>query len=283
MIKRIDEIKIELKEGFEKELFNAVQKNLADKSNPLRLNNYSYAMRELTRHFLHRLSPDENVIKCSWYKNETNKINKISRMQRAIYAVQGGLDNSYMKEILCLDVITIYKKLMEAMDKLSKFTHIEEQVFNLPGVDVDRSVNEANGVVFDFLTSINDCRKLILNRLWEQIDSAVIDEALNETIQSVDSFTSHHYINKINTAEVKIITIDHKFIFFRAAGTIDCELQWGSNSDLKNDDGAILSDSFPFKCDLISPVSEPDTLDTLEDSLNLDTSSWEEARYGLDE
>ena len=39
----IDKIKTELNEIFEKELFIAAQKNLDDKSNPLRLNNYAYA------------------------------------------------------------------------------------------------------------------------------------------------------------------------------------------------------------------------------------------------
>lgn len=73
------EIENKLLPEFEKELFSAAQKNLGDKTNPLRLNNYAYAIRELTRHVLHRLAPDENVIRCSWYKNETDKANGITR------------------------------------------------------------------------------------------------------------------------------------------------------------------------------------------------------------
>jgi hypothetical protein len=283
MTKMIDEIKNELNEGFERELFIAAQKNLEDKSNPLRLNNYSYAMRELTRHVLHRLSPDENVNKCLWYKNEKGKKNGITRMQRALYAVQGGLDNPYVEKTLGLDVNKIHRKLIEAIDKLSKFTHIEPQVFNLPEVEVDKSVNETNDAVFDFLSTFRNCRKLIIDQLWEHIGSAVINEALSETIQSIDSFTSHHYIDEVYTNEVKILSIDHEFIYFRATGKIDCELQWGSNSDLKNDNGATLSESFSFTCDLFSPVTEPEAVETKEDSLGIDTRAWEEARYDLDE
>lgn len=68
MNERITEI---LTQGFERELYTAALNNLADSSNPLRLNNFAYAMRELTRHVLHRLAPDESVRKCRWYRDES--------------------------------------------------------------------------------------------------------------------------------------------------------------------------------------------------------------------
>ena len=124
----IAEIEKALAEGFERDLFAASQKNLSDKSNPLRLNNYSYAMRELTRHILHRLAPDHNVLICDWYKNETDKDNGITRKQRAYYAVQGGLHDSYMQNTLGLEVEDIHRDLVKAINKLSKFTYIEPKV-----------------------------------------------------------------------------------------------------------------------------------------------------------
>ena len=106
------EIENELSEGFERDLYIAAQRNLLDKSNPLRLNNYSYAMRELTRHVLHRLAPDELVVGCSWYKNESDKEKGITRKQRAYYAVQGGLENSYVEDTLGLEVEDIHRRLV---------------------------------------------------------------------------------------------------------------------------------------------------------------------------
>ncbi len=184
------EIEKELCEGFEKDLFAAAQKNLEDKSNPLRLNNYSYAMRELTRHVLHRLSPDDNVVQCSWYKvvqcswykNETDKENGITRKQRAYYAVQGGLNDSYVENTLGLEVKDIHKDLIKAINRLSKFTHIEPKVFNQPEAEVDNLVDETTEAVYGFLSTINDCQRLVIDGLWEHIDSAVIDETLRETI-----------------------------------------------------------------------------------------------------
>lgn len=279
----IAEIEKALAEGFERDLFAASQKNLRDKSNPLRLNNYSYAMRELTRHMLHRLAPDKNVLDCDWYKNETDKDFGITRRQRAYYAVQGGLLDSYVKDTLNLEVEDIHSDLVKAINKLSKFTHIEAEVFGLPDADVDALVNETTEAVNGFLTTISDCRKLIIDSLWEQIDSAVIDETLRKTIQSIDELATHYFIGEVYTDKVEIYEINNKFIMFRANGSIACELQWGSNSDLKRGDGAVLPQSYPFACELISPVYEPEAIECIEGSLGVDTSSWADVRYGQDE
>jgi len=273
------EIEKELCDGFEKQLFAAAQKNLADKSNPLRLNNYSYAMRELTRHVLHRLSPDESVIHCSWYKNETDKENSITRKQRAYYAVQGGMEDSYVKDTLGLEVEDIHKDLIRAINGLSKFTHVEPKVFDLPEAEVESLVNETTEAVSAFLATINDCRRLVIDSLWEHIDAEVIDETLRETIIAIDELATHHFIDEVCTDKIAIYEINHESILFRVEGSIGCELQWGSNSDLRRGDGVVLPTSFPFTCELSSPVYKPESFETIENSLAVDTSSWYEGQY----
>lgn len=277
------DIEKSLDEGFERDLFAAAQKNLLDKSNPLRLNNYSYAVRELTRHVLHRLAPDEHITKCIWYKNETEKDNGVTRKQRAYYAVQGGLSDSYVRKELGLEVDEIHSNLINAINKLSKFTHIEPKVFDLPETEIDSLVCEITEALHGFFVTINECRKLIIDALWEQLDSAAIDETLRETIQALDELASHHFIDEVYTDKVEISKITHEFILFRANGSIDCELQWGSNSDLKRGDGAVLSQSFPFTCELMSSVHEPELVECVEGSLGVDTSDWTDAKYGQDE
>jgi hypothetical protein len=277
------EIEKELCDGFERDLFVAAQKNLADKSNPLRLNNYSYAVRELTRHVLHRLAPDDYVVNCPWYKNETDKEKGITRKQRAYYAVQGGLENLYVENTLGLKVKDIHNHLIRAINSLSKFTHIEPEVFDLPESDIDALVNETSESVYGFLATIRDCRKMIIDSLWEHIDLAVIDETLSETILAIDELVSHHFIDEVYTDNVEIYEINHECIKFRVYGSIGCELQWGSNSDLRRGDGAILPQSFPFICDLISPIDAPEEVESIKGSLDVDTSSWNDVRYGQDE
>jgi hypothetical protein len=279
----LEQIRSELTEGFEKDLFDAAQKNLEDKSNPLRFNNYAYAMRELTRHILHRLAPDGNVTQCVWYKNETDKEGGITRKQRAYYAVQGGLSSSYIEDILGLEVEEIHRELISVINGLSKFTHIEPGAFDLPEKDVEALVIEVTEAVFYFMVTINDCRKLVIDRLWEHIDSAVVNETLRETIVEIDELASHSYIDAIYTDDVRIVEINHESIIFIAEGSIECVLQWGSNSDLRRGDGAVLPVSFPYRCELSSPIHAPQAIELEEGTLGVDTSSWHGVRYGQDE
>lgn len=279
----IDGIGKALHSDFEKRLFAAALKNLEDSSNPLRLNNFAYSMRELTRHVLHRLAPDEAVIQCSWYKNETQQENGITRKQRAIYAAQGGLSDAFVRNTLQVEVEDIHSDLVKSINGLSRFTHIEESVFDVPSKKVDALVEETIEAVYNFVDTIHACRKEITDQLWEQIDSAVIDETLRETIVAIDELASHSYIDAVHTERVDIVAINHESISFVAQGTIECELQWGSNSDLRRGDGAVVPESFPFRCELFSPIDAPREVELREDTFGVDTSSWTDVRYGQDE
>ena len=57
-------IKKYLKDGFEKDFFDACIRNLADEGNPLRLSNFSYSLRELIREVLSDRAPDERIRNC---------------------------------------------------------------------------------------------------------------------------------------------------------------------------------------------------------------------------
>lgn len=267
----IAQIKDRLNTGFEQELFSASLENLENSDNPLCLNNFAYSMRELIRHILNRLAPDKNVLQCSWYTNETDKKNGITRSQRAYYAVQGGLSDQYIENTLEIEVKEIHKKLIYAINQLSKFTHIEEDTFNISFEDINKYSNETIKSIFDFLMLIDVCRNEIIEHLFKHIDEAAIDEVLKETIESLAVLASHHYIDEVYTDTIEIYAIDHETIFFKAIGEIGCELQWGSNGDIRRGDGHIARRTFSFDCELKSPVEEPDAVESVEDSLRVDT------------
>lgn len=279
----IETIKTELKSEFENQLFDACIQNLEDTKNPLRLNNFAYSMRELTRHILKRLAPDDNVLKCSWYKNETENENGITRKQRSYYAVQGGLIDSYINDTLELDVKEIHKNLNNAIRSLSKYTHIEPTSFNFSDNKVDTFVTETLEAVFKFLVLIDECREMIISNLWEQIQSTTIDEILRETILEIDALCSHHFIDEVYTDNINIHEINNKNVIFYASGIIGSEMQWGSNSDLRHDIGHVGRETFSFTCSLFSPVEEPDNIEVMEHSLVVDTEDYLHGRYGQDE
>lgn len=270
----IDGIFSLLNTEFEKNLFASALRNLEDIDNKLRLNNFAYAMRELTRHVLYRLAPDNNVLQCKWYSNETQNENGITRKQRAIYAVQGGLDDLYVQKELAIEVNAIHTELIRSINALSKFTHIEPNCFDLANSDVNDFSDQTISAVSNFLHLIKNCHQTILEKYYETIDTSIVYEVISDTIQSIDELCSHHYIEEIYTSNVIITTIDHSFVNFKATGTISCELQYGSNSDLRNDIGAIIPISFPFSCELFSAIDEPSEISVLDDTLVVDTSSW---------
>jgi hypothetical protein len=82
--------------------------------------------------------------------------------------------------------------------------------------------------------------------------------------------------------KVVIVAIDQDRVYFQAKGYVSCELQWGSNSDLRNDMGATAEESFPFVCRLSSSVDEPSDVEADDDGLSVDTSSWHDRMYDED-
>lgn len=149
-----DQLIENLSEGFERELYQAAMSNLDDECNKLRFNNFAYAMRELVRHVLCRLAPDSSVVQCDWYKNETMKLGGVTRRQRAIFSVQGGLSNDYIKNTLGMEVDDIHKALIKAIDNLSKFTHIEPNTFGLGAAEVGSHASQTLMAVSNLFDTI---------------------------------------------------------------------------------------------------------------------------------
>ena len=125
------EIENHLASDFERQLFKASLYNLKDSGNPLRLNNFAYSLRELTRHFLERLAPDGEVRQAPWYRiHDPKKPEMITRTQRMQYAVHGWLLPEYVKSELGIDTEDIIKELNDGINRLSKFTHVNPSTFN---------------------------------------------------------------------------------------------------------------------------------------------------------
>lgn len=262
---------------FELNLYKAALRNLADNENQLRFNNFAYAMRELSRHFLYRLAPDAEVVKCVWFKNITKAEGKLARSERAAYAVHGGLSEEYVGETLGLDIDEMNKRLKVAIDGLSKYTHIQEDVFGIPDEQVEALVQETTESFAGLFNAIQHCHNDIVDRLHMAIDNAAVEEVLRETIQEIDELATHHFIDEICVTGTNI-RITHDIIHFSVAGTVEVELQYGSNSDWRKGDGAKIDVSLPFSCQLTCPAADPsaDTLSMVKSSLAVDTSRWYE-------
>lgn len=263
-----------LTKDFELELYHACLQNAADVGNRLRLSNFAFSMRELMRHVLDRLAPNSSVSQCGWFNQEHRDVGKATGAQKAVYAVQGGLAPEYVSETLKLDVKLVVDRHKRAVRELSEFTHVRPEVFNLEKSAIDEHISETKEAIGALFEAITLLRNELIEGLWENIDSAIVDEALRETILAFDEAATHHSIDEVGTDAVIISTIDHEFIYFKATGWITAELQWGSNSDVRKGDGAIGSLTSEFECRLTSPVGEPDAISVLEGTLSVEEAPW---------
>src|SRR5438552_18729152 len=84
----------------ERKIFDAAVKSFDHEDNPLRLNNFAFALRELGRIWLEHLAPKEKIRACEWFEQNTDlrEQDGVTRAQRAKYAVQGELHDEFVLE-----------------------------------------------------------------------------------------------------------------------------------------------------------------------------------------
>jgi hypothetical protein len=207
----------------------------------------------------------------------------VSRRQRAYFAIQGGLSNEYVRDVLKLETENIHRTLIKAIDGLNRLTHIQEAVFGLAEIDVADKVLKTEEAFAALCVTIDSCREEIIHALWEKIDQAVIYQAISETIAAIDEISAHYSLEDIYLNEVEIMGLDHDRITFKATGLVTAGLQWGSNSDVRRGDGLVGEESFPFTGLMWSPVDDPGEIQLEDDGLYINTSSWTNVYYGQDE
>ncbi|MGP6445690.1 hypothetical protein ACTZGI_23515 [Rahnella aceris] len=269
-----------LETDFEKELFQAAIYNLDDEENKLRFSNYAYAFRELFNHVLKRMAPDACVENCDWFEGRDKQTNKIPRRQCYKFIVQGGLTDGYVKEELKYEYDSVYSGLSKAFNSLNKLTHVQEGVFSITKEEGYELIENVENYVASLFVILAECHQKLIDHLFEHINDAAIHSCLCETIQSVDELSSHSSIEEIYVDDVSVTSIWDEEITFLCTGTVDVGLQFGSNSDIRRGDGAVLDLNFPFTCEVRSSVFSPEELYYDEGSFCVDNSSWTDNYYG---
>jgi hypothetical protein len=64
-------------------------------------------------------------------------------------------------------------------------------------------------------------------------------------------------------------------MYFEADGTIGYRMQWGSNSDVRNGDGLVFSEDFPFRCKVSCSVLNSTDVIVDNDSIEVETDEHE--------
>jgi hypothetical protein len=266
-------------DDFSKLVVRGAMRVVVDAENPIRLNLFAAAIRELFGHTLHRLAPDGEVMACDWFKFEEGQ-KKPTRRQRAKYATQGGLPDEFIRQA-GIDVERLHDAAIMAVDTLSKYTHVREGVIVQDPVEIDTFVGNALGALVGLFGSFTSCRSQIEEAVYEQVNDESVSALLYETIQSLDEIATHHSIDEIYVDDVKVARIDASTIHFDVSGSVSVQLQWGSNSDVARDEGALMDKSFPFRVTMWSPVKNVTAFEDTD--YIVDTGSWWDGYYDEDE
>lgn len=263
---------------FQIELLEASLSNLVDENNKLRFNNFACGVRELCRHVLLSLAPDEEVLACEWYENDTKIKGKLSRAERIRFAIHGGIDPFYVEDEL-IEVEDYVSKILTAITMLNKFTHVNESTFGVNEITVQLLSDQVIEAFSDFVGVIESCRQSLIKALEGHIDDAVVLHSVSDSLDSVDMLATHHSVDYTELISMNVTVIGSTSMKVEVEGNVHVVLQYGSNSDLRNDIGAELNDSFPFTCELEVQIDAAFPNGQIEvNNFYVDTSSW----YGDD-
>jgi hypothetical protein len=258
---------------FEKDVFEAGLLSLDQPANPLRLNHFATSLRELSRIVLIRLAPDADIKACAWYSQAQGQPD-ITRHQRITYAVQAGLLDPFVTNTLQLDVAKMRKELLDSIKELSKFTHIGPAVFGVSGVQLDMTVTQSLEAFLAFLEMVAECRDSVENAVQDHAQQALHDELLSKTVDELDQLATHYHVEDTQVETVNVTVMDATRIEFSVSGYVECQFQYGSGADVRNDDGVVTYDSYPVTCEFSADIVTPLQVVVKPQTLKIDNESF---------
>jgi len=246
-----------------------------DKENPLRGNFVASGLRELVGHVLHSLAPDEEVRRCVWFE-QAKDTKTVTRRQRATYIVQAGLPVPFVKETLEIKVDDWADPLLEAMDELNKATHVRPETVISSGPTVRTMFHEVLVGIEGLLDAADDSRSAVKRAVATVMHAAVFENLISETIAELDELSTHTTVDGHWIDTVEVTKLDAKEIRYRVDGEVEVELQYGSNSDVRNDIGFRKGDSYPYAATVVCDVTNPMKVNSEDLDLSVDNSSFYE-------
>ncbi|AMB79807.1 hypothetical protein AV641_12345 [Pseudomonas fragi] len=259
-----------LETDFEKRLFIASLRNYAAHGNPLRFHNFAYSMRELVLHVIQRKAPPEKVKTASWYVRESDS-HEVTRRQHLKYCAQSNLSDAYLGQVVLDDLNGCIKEFLKEFFFFNKYTHITEKYFDVSPKDFFEGVKDIICISRGSLGGLQDIEALVIERLEEKVNKAVVSTAISAIPESLSELANHVCIEYTEVEEVACLRIDEGFIHIEARGEVYVIQEYGPKDDLCE-----ISESYPFVLSMKSHVSDPEKFEIISEELEIDTSSWYE-------
>lgn len=270
---RSDLLEVFPDDQFLKKLVKGIMRVARDKKNPIRGNLVACGLREVTGHILHNLAPDDSVRECVWFV-QAKDTKTVTRRQKAHYIVQAGLPDDFVKDTLKLEMSDFTKPLLNAIEALNKSTHVRSETTLSKGHAVREIMHDVLTSLLDLLDAATTGRDEIKRTVAGVMHNAVFENLIHDTIQELDELSTHtmvdgHYIDTVN-----VVSMDAKQITYTLTGQVEVELQYGSNSDVRNDIGFRQDDSYPYSATVSSKAAVPMDIQSHDVTLTVNNSSF---------
>ncbi|MCE7072163.1 hypothetical protein LZG74_17735 [Dyadobacter sp. CY327] len=159
----------------------------------------------------------------------------------------------------------------------SKYTHVEEETFNVQEPEIDELITNVVESFIELLNKIEECRDSVQEEVESGITSRVYGYISQETFNNIDILSTHHYIEHSEVEECNLVQIDSNSIVVSIKGYLEVVQDYGSSSDRASGEGATINSTFPFKGTVrISAYKIPEDFEIEIDELEVDTDSWYE-------
>lgn len=268
-----------LSDSFDKKLVDYAFRNLEDKTNLIRLNNFSYVLRELLYRILEREAPHKDVSKSPWFKSMIKwDKNKAIREQQMQYMMLDKFPNDFVNQILKIDVKAAAEYLNGILNSMNAYTHISPKTTNYSDKDIENKVGNVCALFTDLFGLIRKIQNKIYDGVAKRIDRELLETMYMETFDEVDILSTHSTIEEYSLQDLTIERITDRDLKCDVQGIVKVRLQYGSNYDIRNDDGYVTDMSFPFNSSFTCTLTEEGIENYIieQDSIDVDTSSFYE-------
>ncbi len=262
------QIKSHLKTEFEERLFLSSLAYLENQNDPLRLNSFAYSLRELIRNVFELRAPEEKIKSCAWFRLETEN-GKPSRKQRYIFIVQGGLEHSFVRNELGIDILEPWKEIKSTIDSLSKYTHINESTFDVDDDECRKLSDEALNQLLSIFEMMEETRGEIHYRLSNHIDNELISTFVSNSMPDIDALSNNSYVEHSEVTDYQLLDIDHSQLSFEGEGIAHVSQNYG-----KGMDWCEIREEYPFTFTGTSNVNKPYDLSIPADGIVIDVREW---------
>jgi hypothetical protein len=242
--------------------------------NPMRFHHSGADLRELLREYLEEVAPDKEILRCSWFEPNRDVKPGVTRRHRCQFAVYRYLDPEIFHASLIEKVETIADDFMSVTDRLNKLAHVTKTTINPEEIEAHRLFNEALSLLARFDAAIGEAHAHLKDGLESTLilDLSVLFSS--DFFNELDQLSTHTRPQDADSIVVTVVQISAERIEFTGTGSVNCDLQYGSDGDCSRGDGAEWSASFPFSFSGHALVSDPHKVSVRVEDIEIDTSSY---------